>query len=83
MQDCFRQYPDVYGSELEDDESEPAENNQPAPPAELADQTVSSDPEMVHARADEVSALTKADVVDKGEKAEEKDKAPAVKREKK
>lgn len=23
MQDCFRQHPDVYGSELEDDEGEP------------------------------------------------------------
>ncbi|KAJ5105064.1 hypothetical protein NUU61_002411 [Penicillium alfredii] len=36
MQDCFRQHPDVYGAELEDDEPEgaPASSEQPATAAE-------------------------------------------------
>jgi intermembrane space import and assembly protein 40 len=33
MQDCFRQHPDVYGAELEDDEPE-ADASAPVPAAE-------------------------------------------------
>lgn len=63
MQDCFRQHPEVYGAELEDDEVEGG-----APSTAEAD--TSSHPEEQRARAKEVHAQMKADTAEKGEHAE-------------
>jgi intermembrane space import and assembly protein 40 len=55
MQDCFRQHPDVYGAELEDDEPE---TDAPAPvPAAEGDAAA---PTNVQAEAEGESLLTKA-----------------------
>ncbi|BDD59211.1 Oxidoreductase [Monascus purpureus] len=74
MQDCFRQYPDVYGAELEDDEPEPAEG-EPAPSAaEPAEQTEPSSPANdAHARAKEAHDQLKAE---KGDHAESEELVP-------
>ena len=45
MQDCFRSHPDIYGSELDDDDQDPPPDNQDAPtsaftPAPLADDPI-------------------------------------------
>ncbi|KAJ6107730.1 intermembrane space import and assembly protein 40 [Penicillium sp. IBT 18751x] len=64
MQDCFRQHPEVYGAELEDDEVEGGA----APSATETD--TSSHPEEQRARAKEVHAQVKADNAEKGEHAE-------------
>ncbi|KAJ5918658.1 hypothetical protein N7466_010650 [Penicillium verhagenii] len=50
MQDCFRQHPDIYGAELEDDE---VEGDAPAQPPSAGEQEVSSTPE--------VKAITEVD----------------------
>lgn len=69
MQDCFRQHPDVYGAELEDDEiEEGAAPSEQAPSA--AETDASSHPEEQRALAKEVNAQVKADIAEKGEQAE-------------
>ncbi|KAJ5134282.1 hypothetical protein N7448_000694 [Penicillium atrosanguineum] len=69
MQDCFRQHPEVYGAELEDDEVEGgATPSEQAPSAAEID--VSSHPEEQRARAKEANAQVKADISEKGEHAE-------------
>lgn len=77
MQDCFRQYPDVYGAELEDDEPEPAEG-EPAPSAaEPAEQTEpSSLADDAHAQAKEAHDQLKAEVAEKGDYAESEELVP-------
>lgn len=72
MQNCFRQYPEVYGAELEDDEA-PAEGQvaSAAPgdeqPVSAAQIDASSTPDEKHARAHEVNAETKSQLAEKGE----------------
>ncbi|CAG8116342.1 unnamed protein product [Penicillium olsonii] len=57
MQDCFRQYPEVYGAELEDDEEAPAAPADVPPTA--AEINEASLPEEKQARAREVNAQMK------------------------
>lgn len=64
MQDCFRQHPDVYGAELDDDEEAPAapvSEDAPAPQstASAAEIEAASHPEEKRARAKETVAETK------------------------
>ncbi|KAJ5619488.1 hypothetical protein N7510_003472 [Penicillium lagena] len=69
MQDCFRQHPDVYGAELEDDEETegavPASSPDTAAPA--AEGEAPSDSDEKRARAKDVHAQMKADAAEKGE----------------
>lgn len=60
MQDCFRQHPDVYGPELEDDEEAPAGEAQGGehPPASQID--ASSDAEEKRTQAKEVKSEMEA-----------------------
>ncbi|RAH71846.1 coiled-coil-helix-coiled-coil-helix domain-containing protein [Aspergillus aculeatinus CBS 121060] len=81
MQNCFRQYPEVYGAELEDDEA-PAEG-QVAPAAPGDEQPVSaaqidasSTPDEKHARAHKVNAETKSQLAEKGELPESNELIP-------
>jgi intermembrane space import and assembly protein 40 len=69
MQDCFRQHPDVYGAELEDDDDVEggAPPSEQAPSAEIE---ASSAPEEARARAKEANIQVKADTIAKGELAE-------------
>ena len=70
MQDCFRQHPDVYGAELEDDD---VEGGAPTPTEQVpsaAEQEESSNPEEKRSRAKEVNAKAKADNAAQGESAE-------------
>lgn len=68
MQDCFRQHPDVYGAELEDDE---VEGGAPAPAEpSAAELDASSNPEEKRSRAKEVNAKAKADNAAQGESRE-------------
>lgn len=57
MQDCFRQYPEVYGAELEDDEVEGGAPVQ-APPT--GEQEAPSTPEEKPAQSQEVIGDVKA-----------------------
>ena len=75
MQNCFRQHPDVYGAELEDDEAEAA----PAPavpetgdeqPVTAAQIDAASLPEEKRTQAQEIIAQTKQELAEKGELAE-------------
>ncbi|KAJ5517067.1 hypothetical protein N7527_008627 [Penicillium freii] len=54
--DCFRQYPEVYGAELEDDDETPAAPEVPPTTAEI---NAASQPEEKQARAKEVNAQMK------------------------
>ncbi|PWY90750.1 intermembrane space protein [Aspergillus heteromorphus CBS 117.55] len=73
MQNCFREHPDVYGAELEDDEAAPAA---PAPessdelPLSAAEIDAASHPDEKHARAQAVNAETKQALAEAGELAE-------------
>ncbi|KAL2014537.1 hypothetical protein VTN00DRAFT_2062 [Thermoascus crustaceus] len=75
MQDCFRQHPDVYGAELDDDEeldeqaaaSSPSDDKQLSPAAQA---DVSSRPEEKHAEAKQVRAQIKAEHAQQGEQSE-------------
>ncbi|PYH48786.1 coiled-coil-helix-coiled-coil-helix domain-containing protein [Aspergillus saccharolyticus JOP 1030-1] len=82
MQNCFRQYPEVYGAELEDDEA-PAEGQAASAPATGDEQPVSaaqidasSTSDEKHARAHEVNAATKSQLAEKGELAESEELVP-------
>lgn len=79
MQDCFRQHPDVYGAELEDDEEAPpaAENEVKSnePPA-AADIDASSHPEEKRSQAKEVKSQMKSSVDTTGEQAESDELLP-------
>ncbi|KAL4916540.1 hypothetical protein BDW62DRAFT_202692, partial [Aspergillus aurantiobrunneus] len=59
MQDCFRQHPDIYGAELDDDEAgaEPAAEQTPVT---QADASASSDEKHQHAKEvhDQVKSTT-------------------------
>jgi intermembrane space import and assembly protein 40 len=78
MQDCFRQHPDIYGAELEDDDepqSDAPQTDAPAspeaevpPPATVMD--ASSEPIEKQARAKEVNAQAKADAIALGDNVE-------------
>lgn len=87
MQDCFRQHPDVYGSELEDDETEaggepgndaPAGSAEDAPSASVsaAERDVSSNPEEKQARAEDVRSEVKATDGHTGEQPESDELLP-------
>lgn len=72
MQDCFRQYPEVYGSELEEDAEPEAES--PAEdaisglePSVAVEKDISSHPEEKRARAKEVNAQMKAKTAEQSE----------------
>ncbi|KAJ5833237.1 hypothetical protein N7474_001548 [Penicillium riverlandense] len=69
MQDCFRQHPDVYGAELEDDEE--IEGAAPAPSPDTAAPAVegeaTADSEEKRARAKEVHTQMKTEAAEKGE----------------
>jgi intermembrane space import and assembly protein 40 len=69
MQDCFRQHPDVYGAELEDDEeiegAAPAPSPDTAAPAAKGEATSGSDEK--RARAKEVHSQMKTEAAEKGE----------------
>ncbi|RAL12813.1 coiled-coil-helix-coiled-coil-helix domain-containing protein [Aspergillus homomorphus CBS 101889] len=72
MQNCFRQYPEVYGAELEDDEVPAEGHTAPAAsgdeqPVSAAQIDASSTPDEKHAHAKEVSAETKSQLAEKGE----------------
>lgn len=70
MQDCFRQHPDVYGPELEDDEDAPADGarGDEAPPATQID--ASSPPEEKRSQAKEVKSQMQASADSDGEQPE-------------
>ncbi|OQE80926.1 hypothetical protein PENNAL_c0043G02737 [Penicillium nalgiovense] len=83
MQDCFRQYPEVYGAELEDDDEPQPQSDAPAPsespaPSEVpatsepsaAEVDVSSHPTEKQTRAEDVNTQAKADNAAAGESAE-------------
>lgn len=72
MQDCFRQHPDVYGAELEDDEeiesAAPAPSpDTAAPTAPAAEREAPPDSEEKRARAKQVHSQMKADAAEIGE----------------
>ncbi|PWY96306.1 intermembrane space protein [Aspergillus sclerotioniger CBS 115572] len=71
MQNCFRQHPDVYGAELEDDEAAPAApetgDEQPVTAAQIDAAPL---PEEKRAQAQEIVAQTKQELTEKGELAE-------------
>lgn len=71
MQNCFRQHPEVYGAELED-ENENDEGGAPAPAEQpsAAEIDASSHPDEKRSRAKEVHAQVKADIAEKGENVE-------------
>lgn len=85
MQDCFRQYPEVYGAELEDDEEAGAGEAAAAPAPEGEAQNAqplateldaASYPEEKRARAKEVAAQAKSELAEKGELAESEELLP-------
>ena len=62
MQDCFRQHPDVYGAELEDDDE--MESGAPASPEQqptAAELDASSTPDEKRSRATEVVSQVKTE----------------------
>ena len=68
MQDCFRQYPDVYGAELEDDD-EP-QGDAPAPSEQTPAATeidAASHPDEKQTRAKDINAQVKAETAPQGE----------------
>lgn len=71
MQDCFRQYPEVYGAELEDDDepqdAAPAATEVPPTAAEL---DASSHPDEKRTRAQDVHQQMKADTARIGDNPE-------------
>lgn len=57
MQDCFREYPEIYGSEIEDDEAASAEEDAAAAGSQQLDSTPSKDAsESDHPKAKEERA---------------------------
>lgn len=77
MQDCFRQHPDVYGAELEDDEAQQpshiSENTTAPTSPEIATASqldAVSHPDDKHARAKEVRTQIADAAVRDGEQAE-------------
>jgi intermembrane space import and assembly protein 40 len=75
MQDCFRQYPEVYGAELEDDEPEAPNAGSEQPLASQDD--ASTTPEEKHEHAKETD-----EVVPKAWHESEVEKAPEQQTEK-
>lgn len=79
MQDCFRAHPDVYGSELEDDEASSNENSAP-PSTEEVSAAVQADaashPDEKHARAKEVKSQVATAAAKEGEQAESDELIP-------
>ena len=68
MQDCFRQHPDVYGAELEEDDEPQADASAPSEvPPTAAELDASSHPDEKHARAKDVKDQMKADTAKVGE----------------
>lgn len=82
MQDCFRRHPDVYGSELEDDEGEyPEEEGEPAAAAVASDgeaksATPSTDKKEVLTGAVEATDQAKAPISKPAEAAKSEEAAP-------
>lgn len=75
MQNCFREHPDIYGGQLEDEDDEvasPAPSEQPT----AADIDTASHPEEKQARAKEVNTQVKAAESEKGESAESESLVP-------
>lgn len=74
MQDCFRQHPDVYGAELEDDDEPQADASAPETPSEAPPSAAvldaSSEPTEKQARAKDVNTQVKADAIAAGENTE-------------
>jgi intermembrane space import and assembly protein 40 len=71
MQDCFRQYPDVYGAELEDDDEPQADAPAPSEiPPTAAELDASSHPDDKHSRAKDVNEQMKAETAQVGENPE-------------
>lgn len=70
MQDCFRQHPEVYGAELEDDEEGPADEVKPEEPLPAAQIDASSHPEEKRSQAKEVKSQMDASVGADGEQSE-------------
>ncbi|EKV11896.1 Mitochondrial intermembrane space protein Mia40 [Penicillium digitatum] len=79
MQDCFRQYPEVYGAELEDDDEPQPQSDAPASSEASATPEISttaaeldalSNPTEKQARAKDVHAEVKADAAAAGENSE-------------
>ncbi|RJE17972.1 hypothetical protein PHISCL_09687, partial [Aspergillus sclerotialis] len=60
MQDCFRQHPDVYGPELEDDEDAPADGARSDEAVPAAQIDAASHPEEKRSQAKEVKSQMKA-----------------------
>ncbi len=67
MQDCFRQYPEIYGSEIADDEDEGAPA--PAPEEALAKQT--NEPTIGQSAGLDKPAASATEVEEKAEKVKE------------
>jgi intermembrane space import and assembly protein 40 len=81
MQDCFRQYPEHYGAELEDDEEAGAEAGAPTPEGQNAEPLATelgaaSHPEEKHARAKEIAVQVKSESSEKGELSESEELLP-------
>ncbi|PYH88691.1 hypothetical protein BO71DRAFT_413897 [Aspergillus ellipticus CBS 707.79] len=74
MQNCFREHPDVYGSELDDDEAGPGPDD--AVTLTAAEVDAASHPDEKHARAQEVNAQTKQEIANAGELAESESLVP-------
>lgn len=83
MQDCFRAHPDVYGSELEDDEppQQPEEVGNPTAPssgevATAAQIEAASHPDEKRSRAKEVKSQVSSAAARDGEQAESDELIP-------
>ena len=79
MQDCFRQHPEVYGAELEDDDEPQPQSDAPAPSEAsaipevtptAAEVNASSHPTEKQTRAKEVHTQVKAETSAAGENTE-------------
>ncbi|KAL2867153.1 coiled-coil-helix-coiled-coil-helix domain-containing protein [Aspergillus lucknowensis] len=67
MQDCFRQYPEVYGAELDDDEEPEAPNDVGSEQTPASPSDASSSPDEKREHAKEGREQVKTETVDKGE----------------
>jgi intermembrane space import and assembly protein 40 len=77
MQDCFRQYPEVYGAELDDDDDEPAPAGAPGSEQPLAAEVdASTSPDEKHEHAKEAREQVNSAVAEHGERSESEEIIP-------
>ena len=75
MQDCFRQHPEIYGAELDDDEQSP-DAAAPEQPHSATELEASSSPDEKRAHAKEVRDRMKSEAAEKGEHSESESLVP-------